>query len=135
MIRVLVVDDLPSVRKAICMRIAAEPDIAVVGEAPDGEVALVMANSVCPDIVLMDVEMPLMDGVATTRALRLIRPESAVIMLSIHDDAFTRARAERAGAAAFVSRSTWPDMLPTTIRQVFQARSGSGKGEHNTRAP
>jgi DNA-binding NarL/FixJ family response regulator len=128
-IRVLIVEDRPSVLRAIRMRLSAESDMAVIGEAPDGGVALAMVMSVCPDVVLMDIEMPLMDGIVTAYMLRVIRPQAAVIMLSIHDDALTRARAEDAGAAAFVAKSMPADTLLTTIRQVALTRGALGKGE------
>lgn len=118
MIRLLIVDDQPAVRQGLRMRLAAEPDLEVVGEAADGEVALSSVQALCPDVVLMDVEMPHMDGIAATGALRKLCPSTAVIMLSIHDDARTRAQAENAGAAAFVGKSLPTDMLLATIRQV-----------------
>lgn len=118
MIRLLIVDDQLAVRQGLRMRLAAEPDLEVVGEAPDGEVALSSALALCPDVVLMDVEMPRMDGFAATDTLRKLCPSAAVIMLSIHDDARTRARAEDAGAVAFVVKSLPTDMLLATIRQV-----------------
>src|SRR5512137_2901023 len=95
MIRLLIVDDQPAVRRGLQMRLAVEPDLSVVGEAADGEAALALAQEVCPDVVLMDVEMPHMDGIAAANALRRICPDISVIMLSIHDDADTRKCAEQ----------------------------------------
>jgi DNA-binding NarL/FixJ family response regulator len=118
MIRLLIVDDQPAVRKGLHMRLAAEPDLSVIGEASDGEAALVLAQALCPDIVLMDVEMPHMDGIATANALREICPNTCVILLSIHDDTRTRSCAEKAGAAAFISKSVPADQLLAAIRQV-----------------
>ena len=118
MIRLLIVDDQPAVRKGLHMRLGVEPDLSVIGEAPDGEAALDLAQALCPDVVLMDVEMPRMDGVTAASALHAICPCASVIMLSIHDDARTRARAEDAGAVAFVAKSMPTDMLLAMIRQV-----------------
>jgi DNA-binding NarL/FixJ family response regulator len=122
MIRIMLVDDQPAVLKGLQMRLAAESDLSVVGEASDGEVALSMASELFPDIVLMDVEMAHMDGITATSALQSKCPQTSVIMLSIHDDTLTRARAKVAGAAAFVAKSMPAETLLVTIRQVAQAR-------------
>jgi len=118
MIKLLLVDDQPIVRQGLRMRLMLEPDITVVGEASSGEQALVLVESLAPDIVLMDVEMPAMDGIATTAAMRTSTSQSAVVMLSIHDDVHTRARARAAGAAAFVEKSGTLEVLLATIRQT-----------------
>ena len=118
MIRLLIVDDQSAVRKGLKLRLAAEPDLSVVGEASDGVAALERAQALHPDIVLMDVEMPGMDGIAAANALREIRPNICVIMLSIHDDARTRSCAEKAGAVAFISKSVPTDRLLAAIRQA-----------------
>jgi DNA-binding NarL/FixJ family response regulator len=100
------------------MLLDAESDLSVIGEACDGEAALNLTTSLCPDVVLMDVEMPRMDGIAAASVLHATCPRALIIMLSIHDDALTRARAEEAGAAAFVAKSMPADTLLATIRQV-----------------
>jgi DNA-binding NarL/FixJ family response regulator len=129
MIRLLIVDDQPSVRKAIRMRLTAEADMAVIGEAPDGEAALDLAVMLSPDVVLMDVEMPYTDGLTAMSEFRQLCPRASVIVLTIYDDTLTRARAADAGVAAFVAKSA-ADTLPETIRQVFRVRSSPGSGEH-----
>ena len=118
MIRILVVDDQPSVRQGLRMRLVLEPDITVIGEAADGALALNLAAALLPDVVVMDVEMPLMDGIAATDALRGIAPHSAVVMLSLHDDAATRNRALAHGASAFVSKCQAGEILPAAIRRA-----------------
>jgi DNA-binding NarL/FixJ family response regulator len=118
MIRVLVVDDRPSIRQGLQMRFALEPDLLVVGEAGDGETALALTQQLRPDVVVMDVEMPHMDGVQATREVRTTAPASAVVMLSIHEDSTTRARCHAAGAAAFVTKKQSPETLLSAIRQV-----------------
>ncbi len=125
MIRLMIVEDQPAVRQGLQMRLAAEPDLCVIGEAPDGEAALELVRSLRPDVVLMDVEMPGRDGIAATSALRSLYPQIEVIVLSIHDDVLTRARARDAGAAGFVAKSVPADTLLVTIRQVAHT-SGSG---------
>jgi DNA-binding NarL/FixJ family response regulator len=127
-IRILIVEDQPGVRKGLRMRLDAEADLTVVGEAVDCESALDLAVSLCPDIVLMDVAMPRVDGIATARALHRIDPRTSIIILSFQDDPLTRARAADAGAAAFVAKSMPTDTLLVTIRQVAQTRRAPAKG-------
>ena len=126
MIRVLLVDDQGVVRRALRARLHLEPDLEVVGEASSGSEALALAQSLTPDVVLMDVEMPEMDGIEATAALHRIGPQSAVVMLSIHDDAQTRERARAAGAVALVEKRGATETLLAAIRQAAgQARNSS----------
>ncbi|MFO7697249.1 MAG: response regulator transcription factor [Anaerolineae bacterium] len=118
MIRLMIVDDQAAVRQGLHMLFATTPDMSVVGEASGGQAALDLADLLCPDVVLMDVEMPGMDGIATARAFHRIRPQAGIIVLSIHDDERTRALAQTAGAAAFVAKSTPPDTLLAAIWRV-----------------
>ena len=121
-IQVLLVDDEPKVLRGLRMRLNVEPDIHVVGEASDGSTAIDMASLLAPDVVLMDVNMPVMDGIAATRELLVRLPGSAVVMLSLHDDNGTMNSALAAGAIAFVAKHQMDDSLLTAIRQA------AGKG-------
>lgn len=118
MITLLLVDDQSIVRQGLRRRLLLEPDITVVGEASSGEQALSLVESIAPDIVLMDVEMPGMDGITATEAMRDSTQRSTVVMMSIHDDAHTRARALAAGAATFVEKRGAVEVLLATIRQL-----------------
>ncbi|MGH2495873.1 MAG: response regulator [Ktedonobacteraceae bacterium] len=118
MIGVLLVDDQPAVRRGLRMRLQLEPDMQIVGEASNGKEALNMAQTLAPDVVLMDVEMPEMDGIEATAALHVSVSSSAVVILSIHDDAQTRGRAQAAGAVAFVEKRGFADHLLAAIRQA-----------------
>lgn len=118
MIRVMLVDDQPAVREGLKMRLALESDVEVVAEAGDGATALALAHTERPDLIVMDVELPGMDGIAATAELRRIAPASAVVVLSIHEDAQTRARAQAAGAAAFVGKHEGSEALLTALRQA-----------------
>jgi DNA-binding NarL/FixJ family response regulator len=116
MIRVLLVDDQPVVRRGLRVLFRLEPDLQVVGEASTGTEALALAQALTPDVVLMDIEMPEMDGIEATAALRRVVPQSAVVILSIHDDAQTRGRAQAAGAVAFVEKRGATDALLSAMR-------------------
>jgi len=124
MIRVLLVDDQPEVRRGLRVRLQLEPDMLVVGEASTGREALTLAPALTPDVVLLDIEMPGMDGIEATAALRTVVPLSAVVILSIHTDRQTRMRAQAAGAVAFVEKRGTTDTLLSAIRQ---AAGQSGK--------
>jgi DNA-binding NarL/FixJ family response regulator len=118
MIRVLLVDDQAVVRRALRGRFHLEPDLEVVGEASTGSEALTLAQILTPDVVLMDIEMPDMDGIEVTTALRRAVPQSVVVILSIHDDAQTQGRARAAGAVAFVEKRGATDTLLSAIRKA-----------------
>ncbi len=118
MIRLLVVDDQPAVRRGLRVRFHLEPDMQVVGEASTGREALTLAQTLAPDVVLMDLEMPGMDGIEATAALRTIVLQSAVVILSIHTERQTRIRAQAAGAVAFVEKRGTTDTLLAAIRQA-----------------
>jgi DNA-binding NarL/FixJ family response regulator len=116
MIRILLVDDQQNIRRGLRMRLGLEPDLTVVGEAGDGEAALRLARLVAPDVVVMDVEMPGVDGIAATEMLLRAEPRCAVVVLTLHDDAVTRERAAAAGACGFVSKTRIDDCLLSAIR-------------------
>jgi DNA-binding NarL/FixJ family response regulator len=116
MIRVLLVDDQAVVRRGLRVRFHLEPDLEVVGEASTGSEALALAQTLTPDVVLMDIEMPQMDGIAATAAMLRAVPQSVVVILSIHDDAQTRRRAQAAGAVAFVEKHGATEALLAVIR-------------------
>ena len=118
MIRLLLVDDQPAVRRGLGIRLHLEPDIQIVGEASTGREALSKVQALTPDVVLMDVEMPEMNGIEATAALRAAASTSAVVILSIHDDPQTRGRAQAAGAVAFVEKRGATDSLLAAIRQA-----------------
>ncbi len=118
MIKLFLVDDQPSARRVLRQRLSLEADIRVVGEASTGEEAVELVPMLCPDIVLMDVAMPGMDGITATTELRHVCPRSAVVILSLYDDSSTRQRAQSAGAAAFVAKDRVEELLLCTVRQA-----------------
>jgi DNA-binding NarL/FixJ family response regulator len=124
-IRVLIVDDEPAVLRGLRMRLALEPDIDVVGEAADGCAALDLAGRLHPDVVLMDLRMPAMDGITATRWLARRSPGAAVVVLSMHDDPATVTSASQAGAACFVAKHRMDDGLLTAIRRAAGGEGGA----------
>jgi DNA-binding NarL/FixJ family response regulator len=119
MIRLVLVDDQAAVRQGLRMRLLLEPDITVIGEASNGKEALALVQQLCPDVVLMDIEMPDMDGISATTVLRTIVPQSVVVILSIHDDSTMRAQAQKAGAMAFVEKRGSMEALLAAIRSAI----------------
>jgi DNA-binding NarL/FixJ family response regulator len=118
MIRILIVDDEPSTRAALRMRLGLESDIVVVGEATDGETAVSAADELAPDVVVMDVKMPGLDGIAATAVLHQRYPACAVIVLSLYDTESNRARAREVGAVAFVGKHELDGPLLAAIRRA-----------------
>jgi DNA-binding NarL/FixJ family response regulator len=118
-LRVLIADDQAMVRAGFRMILDAEADMEVVGEAKDGEEALDAARRVRPDVVVMDIRMPLLDGVAATRRL-LEEPGSQprVVIVTTFDDDENLYEALRAGAAGFLLKNAPPEQLIEAVRTV-----------------
>lgn len=116
--RILIVDDERPIRRGLTLRLRAEPDIAVVGEAPDGLSAVESARRLKPDLVLMDVRMPGLDGLSAAALILASDPGTQVIFLTMHDDARVRAEAARLGAAGVVGKHMIDEELMATIRAV-----------------
>ncbi len=120
--RVLVVDDHEIVRRTVAFLLREEADIEVVGEAGDGKLAVQMARSVNPDVVLMDINMPVMNGIDATRAIRAACPGVSVIGLSMYNKNEQATPMLEAGAAAYVSKTEAPEVLLAVIRACPPAR-------------
>jgi len=123
-IRLLLVDDEPAVRRGLKMRLELEPDVEVVGEAGNGESALELVAELSPSVVLMDVEMPVMDGISATREINAGASGAAVVVLSIHDDRDTIERAKLAGAVSFVPKTDMDEALLNAIRNAATSVKG-----------
>ncbi len=119
-IRVLIVDDHPVFCQGLRRVLETAPDIDVVGAAENGERALEMAQQLHPDVVLMDINLPSMNGMQVTRLLKADLPETAVIMLTAYHDENQVFHAMRAGASAYYSKDVQPETLLDAIRQVSQ---------------
>ena len=117
-IRVLVVDDIPETRDHLTKLLGFESDIDVVGSAASGREALEMAARLQPDVVLMDINMPDMDGIAATEQLASVVPGAAVVMMSVQGEADYLRRSMLAGAREFLVKPFSSDELTASIRQV-----------------
>jgi two-component system, NarL family, response regulator NreC len=117
-VRILIADDHAVVRQGLKLLISSQPDMTVVGEAPDGAAALRQADALNPDIVVMDVSMPDMNGLIATRTLKQRRPEVAIIALTRHDDNTFLQELLRAGASGYVLKQSNPVEFLQAIRAV-----------------
>jgi DNA-binding NarL/FixJ family response regulator len=123
MIRILIADDQDLMREGLRMMLSSEPDIAVVAEAPDGRAAIEQAKLQRPDVALMDVRMPGLDGIEATRGLQQMGAPPRVIMLTTFDDDEHVYDALRAGATGFLLKTTPPDRLVGAIRAAVDGES------------
>ena len=118
MIRLLLADDQALVRGALAALLDLEADLTVVGEAGSGEAAVALARELSPDVVLMDVEMPGMDGIAATALIRHTQPSVQVIMVTTFGRPGFLRRALAAGASGFVVKDTPARELADAVRRV-----------------
>lgn len=121
-IRVLIVDDLPETRENVRKLLQFESDVEVVSQAEDGEQAVALAKELKPDIVLMDINMPGLDGIAASRAISQGVPSAQIIIMSVQTEADYLRRAMLAGARDFLMKPFSGDELVTAVRRVYQMR-------------
>jgi len=121
-IKVMVVDDHPVFRKGLRNVLASHKDLRVIGEATDGEEAVKEAQELSPDVVLMDINLPGMNGLQATRKLKSCCEDVNVIMLTAYDDAEQIYHAIRAGASAYHAKDVSPERLVDVIRHVSQGK-------------
>ncbi|MGX2993751.1 response regulator transcription factor [Streptomyces sp. JNUCC 64] len=117
-IKVLLVDDDPLVRAGLSLMLGGAGDIEIVGEAGDGSQAGALVDRLAPDVVLMDIRMPVMDGLTATELLRAREPAPEVIVLTTFHADEQVLRALRAGAAGFVLKDTQPGEIVEAVRKV-----------------
>jgi DNA-binding NarL/FixJ family response regulator len=118
MIRVLLVDDQNAIRRGLQLRLALELDLRVVGEAGNAAAAMVLAHTLHPDVIVMDIEMPDMDGVMAIQRLRDVAPAAGIVVLTLRGDRETRARVQEAGAQAFIEKLGGTEALLQAIRDL-----------------
>ncbi len=117
-IRVLIADDHPIFCHGVKGVIEAEMDMEIVGEASDGKQAIALARAIAPDVVLLDVHMPTVDGLEVARIIKLHLPRTGVVLMTAYDDEEQLFQAIKVGAAAFFLKDVRPDDLLEGIRRV-----------------
>jgi two-component system, NarL family, response regulator LiaR len=121
-IRVLITDDHGVVRQGLRMFLSLDPDIDVVGEADNGKVALNMARELHPDVILMDLLMPVMDGIEATEAIRAELPEVEIVALTSVLEDVSVTGAVKAGAIGYLLKDTQAEELHRAIRGAAEGR-------------
>lgn len=127
-IRVLLVDDHPLVLEGISARLEGEPSLEVVGMANNGQQALEKSAALNPDVVLMDISMPVMNGFEAAEQFRSEQPEVKVLILSMHDDREYIVKLIQCGAAGYVLKDVSSSELITAIETVFSGGSYFSSG-------
>ncbi len=122
-IRILLVDDHVILRAGLRALLGAEPDMEVVGEASEGTEAVARTEQLLPDVVLMDISMPVMDGLEATRRINQAHPEVKVLVLTIHDDEEYLFQILEAGGAGYLVKSSADTELVSAIRAVHQGEA------------
>ncbi|MGE6515074.1 response regulator [Lysinibacillus sphaericus] len=123
MIRVLIADDHHVVRRGLLFFLKTQKDIEVVGEAKNGIEAIALAESIQPDIILMDLVMPEMDGIQATKRIKAKLPQIQILMLTSFSDRDHVVPAMEAGAAGYQLKDIEPDELVLSIRRIMQGEN------------
>ncbi len=118
--RVLLADDNNVLREEIAQLLASEPDIQIVGQASHGKMAVDLTRQLMPEVVLMDLSLPVMNGLAATRTITSEFPDIRVIGLSMYEDAAEGQLMRKAGASAFVSKAS-PHDFATSLMDAIRA--------------
>ncbi len=118
--RVLIVDDMTAVRRELSLLLELSGKLQVIGQARDGVEAVRQAELLQPDVILMDLEMPLMDGYAATQQIKSSHPALRIIALSVHDNATARQRAQEAAMDDFIVKGA---PLESIMKAIMNERS------------
>jgi two-component system response regulator NreC len=117
-IRILLADDHTLMRDGLRALIESEPDLCIAGEAEDGRAAVKLAREICPDVVLMDIAMPMLNGLEAARQIKHDCPQAKVLILSMHDDEDYIRQALAAGAMGYILKDASGSELLEAIRAV-----------------
>ncbi|PSM49874.1 DNA-binding response regulator [Chroococcidiopsis sp. CCALA 051] len=128
MIQILVVDDQSLIRQGLKALLELDPELTVVGEAENGQLALQLAQELRPDVILMDIRMPLMDGVAATREILQQLPQTKVLVLTTFDDDEYVKAAIAHGAMGYLLKDTPSEELAVAIHAVHKGYTQLGPG-------
>jgi DNA-binding NarL/FixJ family response regulator len=121
-VRVLLAEDQRLMRSGLATMIGLQPDMEIVGEADNGRAAVELAQKLSPDIVLMDITMPELNGIDATQQIAVLDPPPKIIVLSLHSDQRHVADALKAGASGYLVKDSPLEELVLAIRAVFQGR-------------
>jgi DNA-binding NarL/FixJ family response regulator len=135
--RILIVDDHEIFRKGLCSLLAERPEFEICGEASNGLEAVERAKQLLPDVILMDISMPQIDGLQATDIIRNEVPDSRVVILSQHDSPHMLSAALKAGASAYVTKSQVSRLLLAAIEAVIEGRpfTWNGSASHSDSTP
>ena len=129
--KVVIVDDHPVFRQGLRDVLETDPGLQVIGEAANGEVAMQMAEDVEPDVMLIDINLPDLNGLQVTRQIRAKQPEIKIVVITGYDDAEQAFHAIRAGASAYCPKDVTPETLIQTLYEVQQDRYVVGERRMN----
>src|SRR5918998_2619365 len=121
--RIFITDDHALIREGIQAMLESEPDLEVIGEATSGQEAVELCRELCPDLALMDVRMPVMDGLEATRKIKHECPETIVLMVTTYESSDYLFEAIKAGAAGYVLKNATKPQLSNAIRRTLQGES------------
>lgn len=134
-IRLLLIDDHPVLREGLANLLERQPDFQVVGQAGTGEQALRLLEGCKPDVCLLDLSLPGIDGFETLRRMRMLYPASRVLVLTSSDSAVDAERAVRDGACGFISKNIEHREIVAAVREVHRGATGITKGVESARRP
>lgn len=118
-IRTMVVDDSPAALRAMCSVVATQKNLNFVGAASNGRDAVAMARGLHPDLILLDLEMPVMDGLQVTTCLGRDCPATRVVIVTVHDTPEIRELCYERGARGFITKDVLTDELPIVVLKLF----------------